>query len=300
MLFVDDVDRAGFFRALARVVAECGWLCHAYCLMENHYHLAVETPKPNLAVGMGRLNSAHAQGFNARHSRVGHVFQGRYHAVLVEKEPHLLEVCRYVVLNPVRAGLCAAPSQWRASSFRATAGLAQRPPFLTTAWVLAQFGGTRHRAQERYRTFVAEGLDDRPWDNVRGQIYLGGEELLVAIPRRTSQSPRSLERNGSRCGALSTSSSATTARRRSQSPIARRDTGCARLPSTWAFTSRRSADASGSWRHESGAGPGGSGLASTHRDPIGCLCPIARPDPRASWRPRLRISRAGFAGSQWR
>jgi putative transposase len=126
---------------------------------------------------MGRLNSAHAQGFNARHSRVGHVFQGRYHAVLVEKEPHLLEVCRYVVLNPVRAGLCAAPSQWRASSFRATAGLAQRPPFLTTAWVLAQFGGTRHRAQERYRTFVAEGLDDRPWDNVRGQIYLGGEEF---------------------------------------------------------------------------------------------------------------------------
>lgn len=129
-VFLDEGDRGGFLELLARVGASCAWVCHAYCLMGNHYHLVLETPRPNLSLGMRRLNSAYAQSFNARHGRVGHVFQGRYKAILLEKEAHLLEVCRYVVLNPVRARLVAGAAEWRWSSFRATAGQAPPPPSL--------------------------------------------------------------------------------------------------------------------------------------------------------------------------
>jgi REP element-mobilizing transposase RayT len=199
-LFLDATDATAFLTTLARVAADCGWLCHAYCLMENHFHLVVETPRPNLAIGMRRLNSTYAQRFNRRYSRVGHVFQGRYHAILVEKEPHLLEVCRYVVLNPVRAGLCAVPGDWAGSSYRATAGLEPPSPFLTVDWVLAQFSATRPRACMRYVGFVADGVGSRPWQNVRGEIYLGSErfarlestpnERIAEVPRRQWQPVR--------------------------------------------------------------------------------------------------------------
>jgi putative transposase len=176
-IFQDAVDTTAFLTGLARVVRDCAWLCHAYCLMENHFHLVVETPRPNLAIGMRRLNSSYAQGFNSRHSRVGHVFQGRYHAILVEKESYLLEVCRYVVLNPVRAGLCAAPEDWANSSYRATAGLEPASSFLTTDWLLGQLGDTRRRAHERYAAFVADAPGRLPWRDLRGKIYLGSERF---------------------------------------------------------------------------------------------------------------------------
>jgi putative transposase len=180
-IFLDGEDEASFFEALGRVVRDAGWICHAYCLMPNHFHILLETPKPNLARGMQRLNSTFAQSFNRRNARIGHVLQGRYHAVLVEKESHLLEVCRYVVLNPVRARLCSNPAAWAASSYRTSAGLAPCPSFLTVDWLLAQIGGTRRRAHERYRAFVADGIDRRPLADVRGQIYLGSEEFARAL-----------------------------------------------------------------------------------------------------------------------
>lgn len=179
-IFLDSQDETSFFEMFARVVRGTGWICHAYCLMPNHFHLLIETPKPNLARGM-RLNSTFAQRFNRRHARIGHVLQGRYHAVLIEKEPHLLEVGRYVVLNPVRARLCSSPAAWAASSYRATAGLSPRPPFLTVGWLLEQIGGSGRRARERYRAFVADGADRRPLADVRGQIYLGSEEFARAL-----------------------------------------------------------------------------------------------------------------------
>jgi len=86
-------------------VQQQGWICYAWCLMNNHYHFMIETPEGNLARGMQRLNGRYTQHFNRRHQRVGHVFQGRYKAILVEKESYLLELCRYVVLNSVRAGV---------------------------------------------------------------------------------------------------------------------------------------------------------------------------------------------------
>lgn len=173
-----DSDRELFLDILGRVVGRFGWLCHAYCLMDNHYHLLVETPKPNLTLGMRQLNGVYTQSFNRRHRRVGHLFQGRYKAVLVEKEAHLLELCRYVVLNPLRARVKKRADQWRWSSYRATAGLAPVSPFLTVDWVLRQFGTRKQQAQARYRRFVGEGLGDRPWERLRGQIYLGSEAFI--------------------------------------------------------------------------------------------------------------------------
>lgn len=160
-VFLDNLDRRRFLSVLANVVEERRWICPAYCLMDNHFHLLVETPEPNLAVGMHRLNSAHANYFNRRHDHAGHLFQSRYGAELVESESHLLESCRYIVLNPVRAGLCRQAGRWHWSSYRATAGYATAPPFLAADWVLRQFADDPRRAALRYVEFVADGVGRR-------------------------------------------------------------------------------------------------------------------------------------------
>ncbi len=108
--------------------------------MDNHYHLLLETPEANLARGMGRLNGVYTQWFNRPHRRVGHVLLGRYQAVVVQKDNHLLELCRYVLLNPLRAGRVVRVEQWGWSSYRPTAGTAPELRWLTTDWVLGQFG----------------------------------------------------------------------------------------------------------------------------------------------------------------
>lgn len=123
----DDRDRSQWLTLLAHVVDRYGWFCHAYCLMD-------ETPQPNLSLGMRQLNGWYTQAYNRRHHRVGHLYQGRFTAILVEKETHLLELCRYVVLNPVRAKLVPHPRQWTWSSYRATVGETVAPRWLTTDW----------------------------------------------------------------------------------------------------------------------------------------------------------------------
>lgn len=193
-------DRQAFLDALAQVVDRFGWHCHAYCLMNNHYHLLVETPSPNLAQGMRQLNGPYTQGFNRRHRRAGHVFQGRFKAILVERDAHLLELCRYVVLNPVRAHMVDHPEDWVWSNYRATAGLAACPPFLDVAWTWEQFGVRPTSAQRRYQIFVAEGIGKPgPWEHLRGQLYLGDEAFVAEhqpgrsrkeIARRQTQAVR--------------------------------------------------------------------------------------------------------------
>lgn len=173
----DDSDRVAFLRTLAHVVERFSWLCHSYCLMDNHYHLVVETPLPNLSSGMRQLNGLHAKHFNARHKRCGHVFQARFRSLLVETDSYLLAVCRYVVLNPVRAGICERPEDWPWSSYRATAGLEPAPGFLTTDWLLSQFAPTRGLAQKRYRAYVAAGIEDALEPRIRGE-RLGGDDFL--------------------------------------------------------------------------------------------------------------------------
>ena len=194
-IYLDDDDRARFLDLLGREVEQQRWRCHAYCLMDNHYHLLVETPEANLSRGMGRLNMAYAQGFNRRHERAGHLFQGRYKAIVVEKDSHLLELCRYLVLNPVRAGLVDSPMAWPWSSYRATASTKGTPDWLTTRWVLRHFDarpfdahpfdadGTR--ARRAYRRFVREGrAAASPWRDLRAGAYLGGPAFLRAMAER--------------------------------------------------------------------------------------------------------------------
>lgn len=196
-----DADRERFVAVLGQAVERYGWLCHAYCLMNNHYHLVVETPKSNLSLGMRHINGVYTQAFNRANRRVGHLFQGRFKSILIEKDTHLLEVCRYVVLNPVRARTVSHPRDWRWSSYRATAGESAAPEWLTVEWVHGQFGRRMKDVQRLYREFVAEGRETResPWDLVQGQIYLGSEafiakhqpnRLIREIPREQTQAHR--------------------------------------------------------------------------------------------------------------
>ena len=181
-IFIDDEDRGRFLDVLSIVVERFNWLCHAYCLMKNHYHLVIETPKGNLSKGMRELNGVYTQGFNQRYRRVGHLFQGRYKAIIVEKDNHLLSLCRYVVLNPVRVGLIKRPEQWRWSSYRATIGLVKRSSFLTDDWILLQFDGRKRIAMGKYRRFVMEGIDkESPWETLKGQIFYGTDEFIKQL-----------------------------------------------------------------------------------------------------------------------
>jgi putative transposase len=180
-IYKDDEDRTAFLDILAETNKRY-WLCHAYCLMNNHYHLVIETPDGNLSRGMRQLNGVYTQAYNRQHGRVGHIFQGRYKAILVEKESHLLEACRYVVLNPVRAKATTHPEQWQWSSYGATSGRDKPHRCLTTAWVLAQFGSRHKEAARRYREFVEAGIgQDTIWKKVKGQGILGEEDFVEGL-----------------------------------------------------------------------------------------------------------------------
>jgi hypothetical protein len=147
--------------------------------MDNHYHLLTETPDGNLSFGMRQLNGVYTQLFNKRHKRTGHLFQGRYKAILIQKDSHLLEACRYVVLNPVRACVVEKPGDWNWSSYRATAGREKPHPGLTTNWVLSQFSTKKEKAPQEYRTFVEWGIGKESiWNVVKGQSFLGEEGFV--------------------------------------------------------------------------------------------------------------------------
>ncbi len=172
-------DRFSFLDVLGGVCEECNWVCHAYCLMDNHYHLIIETPDANLSRGMRQLNGVYTQRFNRAHNRVGHCFQGRYTAIHVDKESYLLELARYVVLNPVRAEMVRKAEDWPWSSYGATVGYAKRLDWLETDWLLASFGRTKESAIFAYKKFIDEGKNQpSPWKELRNQVYLGGEDFV--------------------------------------------------------------------------------------------------------------------------
>lgn len=178
-IFKDDHDRESFLNTVRHVNKRYNWLCHAYCLMDNHYHLIIETPDGNLSKGMRQLNGVYTQLFNKRYGRVGHIFQGRYKAILIQKESHLLEVCRYVVLNPIRARSVNNIEEWKWSSYSATAGKRKPHPCLTTDWVLGQFGNSRSKTEKGYCNFVKEGIGGNSiWGDVKAQSLLGDSKFV--------------------------------------------------------------------------------------------------------------------------
>jgi len=171
-----------FLDTLEDVTLRYNWLCHAYCLMENHYHLLIDTPDGNLSIGMRQLNGVYTERFNKRHGRVGHLFQGRFKAVLLQKDSHLLEACRYVVLNPVRAERVQRPEEWIWSSYGATAGRMKPHPCLVIDWVLGQFGSERKMAEAGYRRFVRDGIGvESIWHSVRAQSVFGDDDFVDGL-----------------------------------------------------------------------------------------------------------------------
>jgi len=178
-IFVDKKDKESFLDILHTVVKKYNLICHAYCLMDNHYHLLIETPEANLSKGIRQLNGVYTQRFNRRHKRTGHVFEGRYKAILVDRDSYLLEVARYIVLNPVRARIVDDPRQYRFSSYPATSGQAKPHLALSTDFILAQFAKTRAAAAKRYRAFVKDGIGETSiLKKTKGQVLLGDEDFV--------------------------------------------------------------------------------------------------------------------------
>ena len=178
-IYSNNADRLAWLEVFGQVCERFNWVCHAWCQMTNHYHIVVETIEGNLSRGMRQLNGVYTQTFNRRHGRVGHVFQGRYKGILVEKDSYLLELARYVVLNPVRAGIVADAGQWPWSSYAAMVGKAPAPPWFQTDWILGQFGQDRAAAVQGYMDFVRAGMGlPSLWNQVKGQVYLGSDAFL--------------------------------------------------------------------------------------------------------------------------
>lgn len=187
-IYFDDTDRHEFLSLLGEACKDFHWLCHAYCLMDNHYHLLIETAQPTLSSGMRFLNGVYTQRFNRRHHRSGHLFQGRFKSIIVQNDKYLLELARYIVLNPVRARMVHDASQWPWSSYRATLGLSEPIDALTTNSVLQAFSKKRLRAQQKYREFVFEGENQpSPWESLVNQIYLGDEQFVKQTQVRIEQ-----------------------------------------------------------------------------------------------------------------
>ena len=196
-IYHDDADRQAWLSLLAQVCKRFNWTVHAYCLMSNHYHLLVETPEPNLSAGMRQLNGVYTQLTNRAHERVGHAFQGRFKAIVVDKDNYLLELARYVVLNPVRAGMVQDPGQWPWSSYGAmlAPGWMPRADWLATDKLLAYFASDqqsldRESAQQRYISHVREGIGlPSVWEDLSGQVYLGDEKFVNKMSAMAEQSP---------------------------------------------------------------------------------------------------------------
>lgn len=184
-IFPEQADRREWLALVGQVAGRFKWRICAYCQMDNHYHLLVQTPEPNLARCMRQLNSVYTQRCNRRHHRSGHVLQGRYHAVIVDDQRYLLEVARYILLNPVRAGLVRSALDWRWSSYRATIAESIAPEWLAAATLLRRFSNDAAAAIEEFRRFVAAGIHaPSPWRGLRQEIYLGDDAFVVRTQER--------------------------------------------------------------------------------------------------------------------
>ncbi|WP_039928002.1 REP-associated tyrosine transposase [Alishewanella jeotgali] len=177
-IYFEDADFKLFLSLLTKVCEQCNWLVHAYCLMTNHYHLLVETPDANLSKGMRQLNGSYTQKINRKYGRVGHLFQGRFKAILVHRDAYLMELSRYIVLNPIRANMVQTLDEWPWSSWHAAMGYAPSPTWLATDTLLANFANQRRLAREKYASFVQQGKGITIWEKITNQIFLGDDDFV--------------------------------------------------------------------------------------------------------------------------
>jgi hypothetical protein len=178
-VFFKDSDRRRFLDLFGSEIQQQRWLCHGFVLLDDSYRLLIETPEAGLGRGMARLNARYTQAVNRRAGRSGHLFQGRYRAVVAEKAAWLLPLARDLAWAPVRAGLAKKPGAWPWSSHRALAKDRDSPAWLTQADILDHFASAAEGRRRAYRAFVAAGESEpSPLQQVRGQIYLGGTAFL--------------------------------------------------------------------------------------------------------------------------
>lgn len=178
-IYFDNTDRQAWLEVLATVCTRFNFVVHAFCQMTNHYHLLVETIDGELGRGMRQLNGAYSQHINRRHGLAGHVFQGRYHAILVQKEGYLLELARYVVLNPLRARMVDSLDAWPWSSHRHVMLPEGKPEWLETDWLLGLFSSDRNHACHAYHKFVASGIGLlSPLRHTEHQMFLGDRNFV--------------------------------------------------------------------------------------------------------------------------
>jgi len=184
-IFEDDQDRRALLEVLAQALDRFEASCLAYCFMPNHYHFVLETRRANLSRLMRQVNGVYTQRYNRRHGKAGHLFQGRFKAIVVDRDAYFLEVCRYVDLNPVRAGLARRPKDWHWSSYRAHVGIDDGPAWLDSVALLHQLAPSEGVGQKRYAEFVAQGRGARLWNEaLSGQIYLGDERFVARMQSR--------------------------------------------------------------------------------------------------------------------
>ena len=183
-IFKSNTDRQKFLAYLESATERYSAVIHCYCLMDNHYHLLLETPSGNLPQIMRHINGAYTTYFNIKRDRSGHLFQGRYKAILVEKDAYAKELSRYIHLNPVRAGIVAKPVAYEWTSYTAYAGAKPSPEWLVRGFILGCFSQQKKVAQKRYKAFVESNPGrpgDSPLTNLPGGMILGSEQFVETI-----------------------------------------------------------------------------------------------------------------------
>lgn len=190
-IYLDERDRLAWLDVVGEVSARYNFIIHSFCQMTNHYHLLLETIDGNLSKGLRQLNGEYARHFNHRHDQLGHVFQGRFYSEVCTEQSHVLEVSRYIVLNPVRAGMTEGPGEWNWSSYAALTGVAAPPPWLDVAWLLGQFGSDTGAAIRAYTEFVAQGIGrPYPLQNPSDPDSSGQADGAHSAPERMKEYPR--------------------------------------------------------------------------------------------------------------
>lgn len=198
-IYLDDEDRLIWLQILAQTCSRFNWRCHTWCQMDNHYHILIETIEGNLSQGMRQLNGVYTQKSNRRHGRAGHVYQGRYKAILVEKDSYLLELSRYMVLNPIRTGMVKNVGDWKWSSYSVMIGEKAAPEYLDTDWLLACFSKQKKRAIGKYIDFVRAGIGlPSIWENLKYQAYLGEEDFVGEQLKKLDDNGKEALKEGTR------------------------------------------------------------------------------------------------------